>query len=85
MSQRLGMVRPPDAVRTVLLFLLGVHRVLAQASAVFAQLQFLAAGFAPHGVVVITGFFAHQKHGFRFLFALSHDFLLTPKQVKLAL
>jgi hypothetical protein len=82
MSQRLGMLRPPDTFGKPLLFLLGMHGVLAQPLVELAQLEFLAPWLPPQGVIVIAGFVAHQKHGFRFLFALSHDFLLRPKRLK---
>ena len=52
----------------LLLLLLNVSRMLAQAGAEFAELQLLAAGLATQCVVVIAGLFADQKDDFFFLF-----------------
>lgn len=63
-----------------LLLLLVMQRVLAQARAVFHQLELFAAGFALQCVVMVAGFFAYEKHGFGFLLALGHGGL-APRSV----
>ena len=87
MSQRLGMFviltrvqYCTAAVRSAIarLFLFRVHGVLAKTLAVFAEFQLLAAGFTAERVVVIARLIAYQKDGSCFLFALTHEFLLTP-------
>src|SRR5579871_5149664 len=73
------MARATTRRAALLLFLFRVNGVLAQPGAVFTQLELFAAWLAAHGVVVVAGFFTDQKHGFRFLFTLSHGYLLTGK------
>ena len=52
-----------------------MNRVFAEPGTELTQFEFFAAGFAPHGVIVLAAFFADQKHGFRLLFTFfsGHD------------
>src|SRR6476620_11033139 len=69
---------PPNTATTgrgfVLLLLLRMHRVFAEARAVLFELQLFAAHFPTQRVVVIAGLFTDEVDGFDFpfTFACSH-------------
>ena len=60
-------VRNRQTMNLRLLFLFDVQSVLAETRIVLLQTQLFGPRFAAENIVVVSGFFANEEHGFGFL------------------